>query len=367
MKIGNGITTASAIAISALLALPAAGPARAAEVLPTDVKGKVSGEIVWHDASGGATTRAREETVNKDFATETGTSLKGDFNSDMTKFFAAMDSGAPIPWSMIEFPTKGDFIKARDAGYLQKLDTSIVDLKKLDSSAHDEFGVDVLRYGIVFTYNTEKFQEGSAPTSVVDLFDVKRFPGKRCLFKYPQFGGVLESALLADGVPREKLYPLDLDKAFSKLDTIKSDILWWSNGDDAIRLLSSGECTMGIAWSGRVYGAVKNDQAKLAIKWDNSLYSQAVYAVPTGAPNPEAGQAMIAHFIADTEGQKALVKQITYTTDIVGLDSSAYGDDLAPWIVAGDNAKKAIEENAKYYAQHVTEVVDRFNRWVALN
>ncbi|GAC1046152.1 ABC transporter substrate-binding protein [Rhizobium sp. No.120] len=339
----------------------------AADILPADVKAKISGELVWHDGSGGATTRAREETVIKDFAAETGVEVKGDFNSDMTKYFAAMDSGASIPWSMIEFPTKGDFIKARDAGYVQKLDPSIVDLSKLGPTAHDEYGVDVLRYGIVFTYNTSKFATDNAPASVVDLFDVKRFPGKRCLFKYPQFGGVLEAALLADGATRDNLYPLDLDKAFAKLDTIKSDILWWSNGDDAIRLLSSGECSMGIAWSGRVYSAVKNDNAPLAAKWENSLYSQAVYAIPKGAPNADAGQAMIAHFIADQEGQKALVKQITYATDIVGLDSTAYGDDLGPWIVAGDNAKKAIEENADYYAKNITEVVDRFNRWVALN
>ncbi|WVT77911.1 extracellular solute-binding protein (plasmid) [Sinorhizobium chiapasense] len=360
-------TTAAFMAVSAVLMLQSAGASFAADVLPAEVKEKVSGELVWHDASGGATTRAREETVIKDFVAETGLQVKGDFNSDMTKFFAAMDSGASIPWSMIEFPTKGDFIKARDAGYVQKLDPSIVDLNKLGPTAHDEYGVDVLRYGIVFTYNTSKFAADNAPSSIVDLFDMKRFPGKRCLFKYPQFGGVLEAALLADGATRDNLYPLNLDKAFAKLDTIKGDILWWSNGDDAIRLLSSGECSIGIAWSGRVYGAVKNDNAPLAAKWENSLYSQAVYAVPTGAPNAAAGQAMIAHFIADQDGQKALVKQITYATDIVGLDSTAYGQDLEHWIVAGDNAKKAIEENADYYAKNITEVVARFNRWVALN
>ena len=364
---GNIMKTSVKMACAAALYLPAAGFGFTADVLPADVKAKVSGELVWHDASGGATTRAREETVIKDFAAETGVSVKGDFNSDMTKFFAAMDSGASIPWSFIEFPTKGDFIKARDAGYLQKLDPSVVDFSKIGEGSHDEYGVDVLRYGIVFTYNTDKFKDGDAPTSIADLYDMKRFPGKRCLFKYPQFGGVLESALLADGVSKDQLYPLDLEKAFAKLDTIKAEILWWSNGDDAIRLLSSGECSMGIAWSGRVYGAVQNDKAPLAIKWENSLYSQAVYAVPVGAPNSEAGQAIIAHFVGDIDGQKSLVQQITYTTDIVGLDPSSYGSDLAPWIVAGENAKKAIEENAAYYAQHITEVVDRFNRWVALN
>lgn len=356
-----------ALAFALICAAGAQSIAAAADVLPPEVREKVKGELVWHDASGGATTRARDETTNKDFVAETGITLKADFNADMTKFFAAKDADAQIPWSLIEFPTKGDFIRARDAGYLEKLDPSIVDFSKLEKSAHDDYGVDVMRYGIVLTYNTDKFSGATAPTSLRDLYDLKRFPGKRCMFKYPQFGAVLESALLADGVERDKLYPLDLDKAFAKLDTIKSEILWWSNGDDAIRLLSSGECAIGVAWSGRVYNAAKNDKAPLALVWQDSLYSPAVYAVPKGAPNAVAGQALIGHFIADKEGQKALVKIITYATDIVGLSAADYGDDVAAWIVAGDNAKKAILENADYYAKNLPDVVDRFNRWVALN
>ena len=338
-----------------------------ADVLPPEVKAKLSGELVWHDGSGGATTRARDETTNKDFTAETGVTLKADFNADVTKFFAAMDSGASIPWSVIEFPTKGDFIRARDAGYVEKLDPSIVDFSKIEPDAHDEYGVDVMRYGIVLTYNTDQFKGDAAPTRMEDLYDTQKFPGKRCMFKYPQFGAVLESALLADGVTRDTLYPLDLDRAFKKLDTIKPDILWWSNGDDAIRLISSGECSIGIAWSGRVYSAAKKDKAPLAMVWQDGLYSAAVYAVPKGAPNPTAGQAFIAHFVADVEGQKALVKEITYATGIAGVTAADYGDDLAPWIVAGDNAKKAILENADYYAKNLPEVVDRFNRWVATN
>lgn len=364
---GNFCNITWVVALTAASQIFLSTTVSAADLLSADVKGKLSGDLVWHDASGGATTRGREETYFKDFTAETGMTVKGDFNSDMTKFFAAMDSGADIPWSLIEFPTKGDFLKARDAGYLEKLDPSIVDVSKVGKDSHDEYGVDTMRYGIVFTYNTEKFKDGARPTSVADLYDTAKFPGKRCMFKYPQFGAVLESALIADGVTRDKLYPLDLDRAFKKLDTIKQDILWWSNGDDAIRLLSSGECSMGIAWSGRVYGAVKNDKAPLAVEWKDSLFSQAVYAVPKGAPNAVAGQAMIQYVISDTAAQKAFVEKITYTTDLVGLDAASYGPDLAPWIVAGDNAKNAIEENASYYAKNISEVVDRFNRWVALN
>jgi putative spermidine/putrescine transport system substrate-binding protein len=39
---------------------------------------------------------------------------------------------------------------------------------------------------------------------------------------------MLEIALLADGVAPDKLYPLDLDRAFKKLDTIKKNTIWWA-------------------------------------------------------------------------------------------------------------------------------------------
>lgn len=341
--------------------------ASASEVLSPEVREQVKGELVWHDGSGGALTRARDETTNKNFIAETGVTLRADFNADTTKFFAAQESDANIPWSLIEFPTKGDFIRARDAGYVQKLDPAIVDVSKLTPGTYDEYGVDTMRYGIVLTYNTNTFSGDAAPTKMSDLFDTEKFPGKRCLFKYPQYGAVLESALIADGVGRDELYPLDLDRAFAKLDTIKSDILWWSNGDDAIRLLASGECSIGIAWSGRVFNAAKADNAPVAMVWQDGLYSSSVYAVPKGAPNPVAGQAMIAHFIADVEGQKALVRELTYTTGLAALSPADYGEEVAPFIVAGENEEKAILEDAAYYAENISEVADRFNRWVATN
>ena len=76
---------------------------------------------------------------------------------------------------------------------------------------------------------------------------------------------------------------------------------------------------------------------------------------------------IIGHFVSDLPGQIELVRQITYTTPLAGVPLSAYGDDMTPWIVAGDNADRAILEDAAYYSTHINEVVDRFNRWLALN
>ncbi|ODV43375.1 hypothetical protein AWV79_17990 [Cupriavidus sp. UYMMa02A] len=53
-------------------------------------------------------------------------------------------------------------------------------------------------------------------------------------------GAELEFALLADGVPKDKLYPIDVQRALKSLDRIKKNVVkWWDTG--AFRHNSSSE------------------------------------------------------------------------------------------------------------------------------
>lgn len=343
----------------------AAGTAFPKEQFPDSTYAGLDGKVAWYDSSGGATTKAREDTIFRDFQDLTGVSLASDFNADSSKFFAAAEAGQ-VPWSFVEFATLGDFMKARDAGYLEKLDTAKVDLSKLEDGAYDDYGIHTMRYGIVLTYNTDKWSaDGEHPDSLTDLYDTQKFPGKRCLFQYPQYGATLESALLADGVARDDLYPLDVPRALAKLDAIKDDIVWWSDGDEAIRLLTTGECDLGVAWSGRVYNAVTKDDAPLAISWNESLYTDAVYAVPKGAPNADAGQSLVAMILDDTQGQVEQVKAIPYPTALKALSDSDYPSDLQPWLPVGANADAAIAEDETFYATQIDKVAKQFDAWVS--
>ncbi|HEX9966882.1 MAG TPA: extracellular solute-binding protein, partial [Solirubrobacterales bacterium] len=73
------------------------------------------------------------------------------------------------------------------------------------------------------TYDKDEFGD-DPPTGWADFFDTEKYPGKRAVWGSYAINGVLEGALLADGVSPDQLYPLDLDRAFAKLDTIKDDI-----------------------------------------------------------------------------------------------------------------------------------------------
>ena len=75
-----------------------------------------------------------------------------------------------------------------------------------------------ITYGVVLGYNTDA-TAGQVPEGWADFFDTAKFPGKRGFWDYSA-GGIFEFALLADGVAPADLYPLDLERATAKLDTI---------------------------------------------------------------------------------------------------------------------------------------------------
>jgi putative spermidine/putrescine transport system substrate-binding protein len=55
----------------------------------------------------------------------------------------------------------------------------------------------------IFAFNADVYKDNQ-PSSLMDLFDTKKYPGKRALLKKP-FGN-LEWALIADGVPAADVY-----------------------------------------------------------------------------------------------------------------------------------------------------------------
>jgi putative spermidine/putrescine transport system substrate-binding protein len=330
---------------------------------PASLFDGLSGSVVWYDPGGGANTRAMEDSVFKAFIDETGVSVQSDYNADMTKFFASLEAGRS-PWSVVALGTPADFVNAKAKDYLEPLGSDVpVDL--LEPGTYDEYGFRSQRYGILLAWNTDKWPEsGRHPEDITDLFNTRDFPGKRCLFKYPQYGGVLESALLADGVSKDQLYPLDVERAFAKLDTIKDDIVWWTDGDRSVKLIESGDCDMGIVWSGRAFNAVTKDQAPLAITWNGALYSDAYWAIPKGAPNAQAGRAMLTVWLQDKEAYLELVEAIPYTTPFKP-GTVEYPSSLKPWLPADENLENAIlEDDEGYYAKNVEELNKQFTAWV---
>src|SRR5690606_19362858 len=113
-----------------------------------------------------------------------------------------------------------------------------------------------------------------------DFWDVKRFPGLRAMSNSPI--NTLEQALLADGVPMNDLYPLDLDRAFKSLDRIKKHVaVWWTGGAQSAHVIQSGEVDMVASWNGRMQ-AVADGGAPINIVWAEGIYAMEGWGILKG-------------------------------------------------------------------------------------
>lgn len=296
-----------------------------------------------------------------DFAEKSGMDIKpvDTFCCGIEKLQAQVDNDR-VQWDVINFATVTDYLLAKEAGLLAPLDTSIVPVDKLREGSYSEDHYNEYRYGAVLGWNTEAFPEGSAPSTLEDLFDTERFPGKRCMYKYPQFGGTLEAALLADGVPKDQLYPLDMDRALAKLDTIKDDIVWWESGSQASQFLTNGTCDIGVMWNGVAQAAIDRGQP-LEISWNNAVITTSVNAIPKGAPHMKASQLWMAEQINNQEAEGELLRHVAYT---LPLEDPVIPEEVKRFAPEGENAANAIEEDDVYYFENSAEITDRFNNWL---
>ncbi|MFD5598755.1 extracellular solute-binding protein [Leucobacter sp. NPDC058333] len=328
--------------------------------------GDISGDILFYDTSGGDVWEGLNDTLFADFTKDTGVKVVDDYNEASTKFFAGAQNGA-VDWSLVFLPSLSDAQQAADEGYLADIDTSVVPVDKLKDGTYSKTGIEVGTFGMVLAWNTDKWPVDKAhPETWEDLYDTTAFPGKRCLFNNPQYGWTLESALLADGVAADDLYPLDTDRAFKKLGTIKNDVTWWSSGAQSIESFENGSCDLGIVWANRAFTASQND-FPISVSWDQAGYANSVWAIPKDAPNPEAAQQLLKSVIENTDGQIAFASRVptpipASSTDVAVTD---FPEDIQPFLPVGENTKTAITLDADYYKEHNAELTDEFNRWVA--
>jgi putative spermidine/putrescine transport system substrate-binding protein len=186
---------------------------------------------------GGSTQDAQKQAWADPFSKASGITVVQDGPTDYGKLKAMVESGN-VQWDVVD--VEADFaLRAASEGLLEPLDFKVIERDKIDPRFVSDHGVGSFFFSFVLGYNEGKLG-ASKPQDWSALFDTKTYPGKRALYKWPS-PGVLELALLADGVATDKLYPLDLDRAFKKLDTIKKDIVWWGGGAQSQQLLASGD------------------------------------------------------------------------------------------------------------------------------
>lgn len=304
---------------------------------------------------GGTTQDAQKEAWADPFTKETGVKVLQDGPTDYGKIKAMVESGN-VTWDVVD--VEGDYaVKAGKDGLLEKLDFNVIDKSKLDPRFVTPYSVGSFYYSFVIGCNADAV-DGKCPKTWADLFDTKKFPGKRTFYKWSA-PGVIEAALLADGVKPKDLYPLDLDRAFKKLDTIKDDIIWWGTGAQSQQLLASAEAPFGSFWNGRV-DALKKTGVNAETSWDQNITAADELVVPKGSKNRDLAMKFIA-LATSAKPQAEMAAATGYAP--INKDSAALMEESVRKTLPDQQQATQVNADMNYWAAHRDEIAKRWYAW----
>lgn len=328
---------------------------------------------------GGSYGRSQVEAYNKPFAEKTGMTVTMiDADNPATPIKAMVEAGnVTVDVADIEL---SDAVRLCDEGLLEVLNhdelppapdgTPAAD-DFVDGALYSECAVASIVWSTVYAYRTDKFS-GDQPSSMADFFNLEKFPGKRGLRRGAKAN--LEMALIADGVAPGDIYsvlatPEGVDRAFAKLGTIKSEVVWWEAGAQPPQLLADGEVVMSTAYNGRIFNAQLEENQPFQIVWDGQVLDFDLFVIPRGAPNKDAAWEYI-KFATDTQRLADQAKWIAYGP--ARKSSAAYvgmfmdgKTEMGPHMpTAPENLTTAITNDFEFWADRDVEINERFNAWL---
>lgn len=306
---------------------------------------------------GGDYQKAQSAAMVKPYAAvDASVKIVEDQPTDYAKIKTMVDAN-DVKWDVVD---ADPFWAIANCGkYAEKLDFTVIDTTKMPKPFVSDCAVPSMTYSYVLMYNKEKYGK-NPPQGWADFFDTAKFPGTRAM-ENNYIGGGFEAALMADGVPADKLYPIDYSRAFKKLDTIKSSLKFWKTGAEGQQMLENNQVDMGIFWSGRAYKAVSNG-APFAPQWNQNIGVYDVFMIPKGSPNKAAAMKFIA-YATGAEAQAKLTENISYAP--INSDAKPNVDSKLLQYLTNDPAiaGKSVPLDQKFYADNEKEAVAQWTKW----
>lgn len=231
---------------------------------------------------GGDSSKAHERIYGVPYTKETGIPVVFDSSPLEGKIKAMVESKKTI-WDVMDIDNFSA-IKLGKQGYLRPIDYSVVNRNTLAGTSFDH-GVAAYVMSYVIAYDKTKFPDGE-PRTWADFWNVEKFPGKRALYKWVT--GALDAALLADGVDKSAIYPIDLPRALKKISAIKDHLLFWDSGAESQQMLRNGDVTMACIWSSRAHLLEQETQGRITFHWNEAVAYGDTWSVPVDNPAGDA-------------------------------------------------------------------------------
>ena len=278
------------------------------------------------------------------------------------RFTTAMQNRNPENFDLAWFADEVEPARAGELGLVERLDYSLLPhAPRALATAREAFGVSPYITTYQVGYRTDAW--ASPPRSWADFWDVGTFPGPRSLGTSVM--GVLEAALMADGVAPGALYPLDEARAFRKLDAIKKSIRVFHNTSAAQpvrQMLFQGDIAMVLSWSAD-FIAQKQAGRPIDVIWDGGFYFSPSVGIAKGSPYVRQAHAYLDRFFQ----QEALLTFVKTwpTTPVVasvtdGLTASERG------LTAAGHLDRMVNLSRTFYLANQARLQERYDAWRVL-
>lgn len=314
--------------------------------------------------TGGNYQKMQEETVFGPFSEETGIEVVFVTATDAEKWpkIQGMSQVGNMQWDLIE-SQPADYHIPSKAQYLVDFGENCALVPGAFEDGIEgvcsQFGVLPIVGATLLAANTTMFPEGGSPANWADFWNVEDFPGPRSLQNFGTPWRVIVGALVADGVPKDQLFPLDLDRAFAKLDKIKPHVaLWWSAGDQIQRAMREGEIAVGQIWATRL-SFLQEEGVPIAPIWDGATLNEGRWSILKDAPNSENAGKFLNWFYANPQAQfnyAKAVKAVPVTRSAIALYPD--GEETVDF-------DAVIPIDYKWLGENEPAILERWNTWIA--
>lgn len=256
------------------------------------------------------------------------------------------------------FPYKQpDFFKELDYDFLGVKESDLIEVP----GTYEGYNPKALsNYLTSFVTGYREEAEDAHPRNWEEFFDVKAVPGKRSVYNWPY--GMVEIALLADGVPREQLYPLDLDRAFRKYDTIRDHLVFWNSAAEAQQQLVNRGADFVVTWNNRI-GYLGQAGMPVKIEWQDNLRTYGAHTVPNNAKSERATLEWIK--IGTTPQNQAELAHAAGFAPTLKEALPLVREEVQPWLSTSPEAleKSVGGMDEQWWGDNMDDVTTKWYEW----
>ncbi|EJJ26701.1 extracellular solute-binding protein [Rhizobium sp. CF142] len=321
--------------------------------------------VINYAGYGGSYGDALRETWFEPFEKETGIKVNLGPGASLALAKLQNGDGKTAQWDMIDL-TNAEYITALHQDLLAPIPAGSVDDSQLVSGYLKSHGFSYVTYVWVMGYNKSKITDANAPQTWSEFWDTKRLPGKRALMAVQTDGDALEAALMADGVDRSKLYPIDLDRAFKSLDKLgRDDIIWTTSLQEPVQRIGSGETSLGGIYTGRAIIANRQG-ANIGFSLKQGIIGGVTNAITKSSANTK--EALELYNFMATRGD--LAAKFTARTsygfphkDVEKLLPKEADDIRAALPTNPDLLSSGVVVNDEWWSTNLASAVARYQEW----